>query len=68
MHDDPTIHLWMLQNALTTFTQIVHRTVHLFFYKNYCQGVIFVYSLNLCRQRWSDYFQLATTVSPQTRR
>jgi hypothetical protein len=40
MHDDPIIHLWMLQNALTTFTQIVHHALYLFFYKNYCQGVI----------------------------
>lgn len=57
MHDDPTIHLWMLQNALTTFMQTVHRAPNLFLRKNYCQGIIL-----------DIYFQLATTVSPQTRR
>lgn len=42
MHNDPIIRLWMLQNALTTFTQIVHCADRLFFYKNNCQGVIFL--------------------------
>ena len=69
MHNDPIIRLWMLQNALTTFTQIVHCADRLFFYKNNCQGVIF-----LAHFFWRivfmkikiNYFQLATTVSPQT--